>query len=618
MPWVMPGICRQEHGNLEGRVASNSQKVMGQESTLRYEWNSIPWSRLERKAFKLQKQIYQASQRNELQLVRRLQRLLLNSAYAKLLSTRRVTQDNRGKRTAGVDGIIITTSKERMKLASALRLTGKSMPIRRIWIPKPGKQEKRPLGIPTISERAKQALAKMALEPEWEAKFEPNSYGFRPGRSCHDAIEAIYGSIKRKQAYVLDADIAGCFDNIDHSALLAKLDTGPKLRRNVKAWLKAGVLDKDTFHPNEKGTPQGGIISPLLANIALHGMEVDTKHALRQELFDHMKKTKGKASHLLSARKLSIIRYADDFVVIHEDQDIVQKAKSYISKWLAGVGLELKAEKTRLCHTYSPHQSETAGFKFLGFNIRQYKSNTNTLSYSTIIKPSKESLERHLHAIKVKLREHRGEKQETLIRNLNPVIKGWSNYFRVCSARKTFEKASHQTFEKLWRWVRRKHPHKGRRWVKDKYFLKHRGNNWRFKTKQGHLLVMHYDFKIRRFVKVAGGVSPYNGDFIYWASRMGKHPLTSPRTAMLLKKQKGKCGQCKLFLNTEDITEVHHKDQNRQNNSPENLLLVHGHCHDSLHGRKCMYEKHQITEEPDVSKGTSPVLEPSMGSDAHA
>ncbi len=613
----MSRICRQEHGNMEDRVVINSKEVMSQATTLRYEWNAIPWPKLERKAFKLQKQIYQASQRGNSQLVRKLQRLLLNSTYAKLLSTRKVTQDNRGKKTAGVDGKLALTPKERIELASTLRLDTKAMLIRRIWIPKPGKEEKRPLGIPTISERARQALVKMALEPEWEAKFEPNSYGFRPGRSCHDAKEAIFESIKRKQAYVLDADIAGCFDNIDHVVLLSKLQTNPLLRRTIKAWLKAGILDKAIFHSNEKGTPQGGIISPLLANIALHGMEMDTKQALRQELFDYMKKTRGKASYMMASRKLSVIRYADDFVVIHEDRNILLKAKTYISEWLKRIGLELKPEKTRLCHTYNSCEGTKAGFNFLGFNFRQYKSNTNTLGYSTIIKPSKESLNKHLFTIKLKLREHRGESQETLIRNLNPIIKGWCNYYKVSAARKIFEKASHHTFEKLWRWIRFRHPNKGRRWVKGKYFLKHKGNNWRFKTNKGHILVMHYDFKIKRFIKVKGVASPYNGNFIYWATHMGRHPMLTPRIATLLKKQRGKCGHCKLFLNMEDIIEVHHVDQNNKNNNSQNLLLVHGHCHDKVHG-KCMYEKHQITEEPDVLKGTSPVLEPSMDSDVHA
>jgi RNA-directed DNA polymerase len=235
---------------------------MSQVTTLRHDWDTIYWPTLERNVFKLQKQIYRASQRYNRPAVRRLQRLLLTSDSAKWLAVRRVTQDNRGKKTAGVDGKTALTKKERQELVADLSLTAKAMPIRRVWIPKPGKTEKRPLGILTIRDWVNQALVKMALEPEWEAKFEPNSYGFRPGRSVQDAIAAIFGANKNKQAYVLDADFAGCFDNIDHKALLDKLKCSPFLRRRIKSWLRAGILEGSVFKLNERGTPQDGIISP--------------------------------------------------------------------------------------------------------------------------------------------------------------------------------------------------------------------------------------------------------------------------------------------------------------------------------------------------------------------
>jgi RNA-directed DNA polymerase len=190
-----------------------------------------------------------------------------------MLAVRQVTQDNRGKNTAGVDGVKSLTPPQRIELVESLRLTGKAMPTRWVWIPKPGTTEKRPLGIPTLTDRARQALVKQVLEPEWEAQFEPNSYGFRPARSAHDAIEAIWVAINKKAKYVLEADIAKCFDRIDHTALLAKLNTFPTLRRQVKSWLKAGLMEGGQLFPTAEGTPQGGVISPLLANIALHGME---------------------------------------------------------------------------------------------------------------------------------------------------------------------------------------------------------------------------------------------------------------------------------------------------------------------------------------------------------
>lgn len=242
-----------------------------------YKWKDINWRKAERCVFKLQKQIYKASRRGDVRTVRRLQRLLTKSWTAKCLAVRRVTQDNQGKKTAGVDGIKSLTPKQRLTFVNNLKLGTKVKPTRRVWIPKPGKDEKRPLGIPTMYDRALQGLVKLALEPEWEAKFEPNSYGFRPGRSCHDAIEAIFNAIRYKPKYVLDADIAKCFDKIDHERLLEKLNTYPTLRKQIRAWLKAGVMDGKELFPTSEGTPQGGVISPLLANIALHGMEYRIK-----------------------------------------------------------------------------------------------------------------------------------------------------------------------------------------------------------------------------------------------------------------------------------------------------------------------------------------------------
>lgn len=238
-----------------------------------YKWQDLPWKKIERAVFKLQKRIYQASQRGDTQAIHKLQKLLIHSQSAKFLAVRRVTQDNRGKNTAGIDGVKALTPSQRMEMATSLNIKPKASPTRRVWIPKPDKSEKRPLAIPTLQNRAEQTLIKLALEPEWEAQFEANSYGFRPGRCTHDAIEAIFNSICHKSKYVLDADIAKCFDRIDHDALLNKLNTFPTLRRIIRAWLKAGVVDEGKLFPTEKGAPQGGPISPLLMNIALHGLE---------------------------------------------------------------------------------------------------------------------------------------------------------------------------------------------------------------------------------------------------------------------------------------------------------------------------------------------------------
>src|SRR5919202_321087 len=298
------------------------------------EWKTTDWRKLERVVFKLQKRIYQASQRGESRTVRKLQKTLMRSWSARMLAVRRVTQENQGKKTAGIDGVSSLTSKQRLTLANQLRRLDRSYKaksVRRVWIDKPGKTEKRPLGIPTMHDRASQALVKAALEPEWEAKFEPNSYGFRPGRSCHDAIEAIYASINKKPKYVLDADIAKCFDRLRHAPLLDKLNTFPTLRRAIKAWLTAGVMDGKLFSPTSMGSPQGGGISPLLANVALHGLETAIRGAFMT--------TQGKPT---------VIRYADDFVALHPDLAVIDRVQSMVSDWLTTMGLELKPSKTRI------------------------------------------------------------------------------------------------------------------------------------------------------------------------------------------------------------------------------------------------------------------------------
>jgi RNA-directed DNA polymerase len=402
---------------------------MSTDANLMYEWKDLPWKKIERAVFKLQKRIYQASQRAELKTLHRLQRLLLHSRSAKLLATRKVTQDNGGKHTAGVDGVKSLSAKARIVLAYSLQFTAKAKPVRRIWIPKPGKPEKRPLGIPTISDRICQTLVKFALEPEWEAKFEANSYGFRPGRTCQDALKAIRRSIEQKPKYVLDADIAQCFDRINHQALITKVATFPHLRRVLKGWLKAGVMEKDRLFPSEQGTPQGGCISPLLANIALHGME----EALQKACPAYRRQENGRRV----CYGLQLIRYADDLVAMHAHLPQLLKAKAALEEWLAPMGLKLKESKTRIVHSLEPYEGK-AGFDFLGCSIRQFATSKtygrrrrdgSSMGFTTLVYPSKESLKRHLQAIKNLIHCYGNAPQEALIGILNPIIRGWANYF---------------------------------------------------------------------------------------------------------------------------------------------------------------------------------------------
>jgi RNA-directed DNA polymerase len=552
------------------------------------EWNEVDWRKLEYRVFKLQKRIYQASGRGDVKAVRRLQKTLLRARSTKMLAVRRVTQDNQGKKTAGVDGIKSLKPKQRLTLVQQLRLDGKAKPTRRVRIPKPGTEEKRPLGIPTMYDRALQALAKLALEPEWEARFEPNSYGFRPGRSCHDAIEAIFNGVK-KEKYVLDADISKCFDRINHKALLDKLNTSPTIRRQIKAWLKAGVMEEGVFEPTTQGTPQGGVISPLLANIALHGMETRIRQAFPR------KRVYKKGKYIGGSSEAILIRYADDFVIIHEDITVVQKCQQIITEWLSDIGLELKPSKTRLTHTLNKYGDEKPGFDFLGFTVRQFptgkyqsakSTNGKPRGFKTIIKPSEKKIQHHSEQLAKTIEAHKSAKQKSLIGRLNPIIKGWTNYYSTVVSKEIFSRMSHELYQKLRRWCNRRHPNKNQEWIHQKYWQTVKGDNWVFAAREKGQITMHLikhpETKIVRHIKVQGERSPYDGDWIYWGTRMGRSPEIKKRVARLLKEQKGKCAHCERAFKHGDLLEVDHITPKSKggNDISGNLQLLHRHCHD--------------------------------------
>ncbi|HEY9693593.1 MAG TPA: group II intron reverse transcriptase/maturase, partial [Oculatellaceae cyanobacterium] len=530
------------------------------------EWNKVNWRKLEIRVYKLQKRIFRASSRGDLKAVRRLQKTLMRSWSGKMLAVRRVTQDNQGKKTAGVDGVKSLTPVQRLALVKKLALKGKAKPTRRVWIDKPGTDEKRPLGIPTMYDRALQALVKLALEPEWEARFEPNSYGFRPGRSCHDAVEAIFKGISKKAKYVLDADIAKCFDRINHRELLKKLNTFPTLKRQIKAWLQSGVMDGKQLFPTSEGTPQGGVISPLLANIALHGMEERIKQA-----FPKRKVGKKENGSQINSIIPSLIRYADDFVILHEELTVVQRCKEIISEWLNGMGLELKPSKTRLAHTLMEHEGQSAGFNFLGFNIRQYpvgKYNTGCnphgepLGYKTLIKPSTEKKKVHYERIAEVIDKHKAAPQAALIAQLNPIIRGWANYYRTVTSSEAFSELGHIMYKKLRIWAKRRHPNKSGEWIAKKYWQTIGGDNWVFATRQEGenpmRLLKHSATEIMRHVKVKGEASPYDGNLVYWSTRLGKNPELPKTVTTLLKSQKGKCAHCELHFTEFSVIEIDH------------------------------------------------------------
>jgi RNA-directed DNA polymerase len=581
------------------------------------DWAHLPWRKVERVVYRLQTRIFRASERGNIRAVHSLQRLLMKSEAARCLAVRRVTQENQGKNTAGVDGIKAVPPAQRLLLVAALGRPDaiRPRPTRRVWIPKPGKTEQRPLGIPVMLDRAHQALVKLALEPEWEARFEPNSYGFRPGRSVHDAIKALFGMLSKKDKYVLDADIQGCFDNIAHTPLLDKLATYPTLRRTIKGWLKAGVLADGTWQPTERGSPQGGVVSPLLALIALHGLETAITTAFPRTNRPH------------------VVVYADDFVVLHPTRAGVERARQIAEEWLSGIGLQLKASKTRIGHTLHAVDGRV-GFDFLGFSIRHYptgktrprRDGRQPRSHVLLTKPSTEAVKRHHQALRTVVRGHKAASQTALVTLLNPIIRGWTTYYRMVVAKRIFASCDYHLMSTLRHWAGRRHSRKSLHWVFRKYWRRGSSGRLEFSTPDGLRLAHHADVPIRRHVKVRGTASPFNGDLVYWSQRLRQHPLTTGRTANLLKRQQGKCAWCGLLFTDRNDIEVDHLLPRVFGGTADlaNLQLLHRICHDqksaqdgsvARQSRQGVHDKNRVAEEPDDAKASRPVLQTSRSGD---
>jgi RNA-directed DNA polymerase len=533
-------------------------------------WHQINWYEALQHVRRVQLRIAKATREGKTRKVKSLQRLLSHSFHAKVLAVKRVTE-NQGKATPGVDGQTWSTPDDKFQAVLSLKRKGyKPLPLRRMNIPK-SNGKVRPLGIPTMKDRAMQALHKLALEPVAETLADKNSYGFRPERACADAIEQTFIALGKKCSpqWILEGDIKSCFDEISHDWLMNNvlMDRGI-----LRKWLKAGYIDHKKLFPTVAGTPQGGIISPLLSNRTLDGLEKELKPFRRN--------------------KVNFVRYADDFIVTGNSKELLeQEVKPVIIWFLKERGLTLSKEKTKVTHIEE-------GFDFLGQNVRKYKG-------KLLIKPSKKNVKNFLEKVRKVLKEHKTAKQEKVIKMLNPIIRGWANYHRHVVAKETFSWVDYQIWQKLWQWCKRRHPNKGRRWIKDRYFHTIKSRNWVFavKAKKGDgrpkdlELYSAASTPIHRHVKIKAEACPYDMAWEpYFEERITRKVKGSlvlkERVKTLWQMQKGKCPRCQGIITKETGWNEHRIIPGLLGGKYilSNLQLLHPNCHRQLHSqnRKCV------------------------------
>ncbi len=472
--------------------------------------SEVDWVKIHREVRRLQVRIAKATQEGRWGKVKALQRLLTHSYSGKMLAVRRVTQ-NRGKNTPGVDGAIWRSPAAKSRGVESLRRHGyQPMPLRRVYIPK-SNGRKRPLGIPTMKDRAMQALWKLALEPVAETTADPDSYGFRPGRSTADAIGQCFNLWARSNAveWIMEGDIRGCFDNISHEWLLENI---PMDREILRKWLKAGFMDENTFFATDEGTPQGGIISPVLANMALDGLE----GTLRVRF--------GSRGSRRSSHRVHVVRYADDFIVTGASKDILEtEVRPVVEQFLSTRGLELSEEKTRITHIEE-------GFDFLGQNVRKYNG-------KLLIKPSKKNVKAFLGKVRGVVKANKTANQRNLILLLNPIIRGWAQYHRHVVASRIFATVDHRIWRTLWYWSKRRHPDKSAQWIMERYFRKRGSRTWVFGAKERlpdgtHRWVdLFYaaDVLIRRHPKIRRDANPFDPAWDDYFARRRRHKVESSR-----------------------------------------------------------------------------------------
>jgi RNA-directed DNA polymerase len=524
-------------------------------------WHQIPWSGAHQVVSRLQTRIAKAAKAGEWRKVRSLQGLLTRSTSAKALAVRRVTE-NRGRKTPGVDGQCWDTPSDKWQAVTSLTNKGyKPRPLRRIHIPK-ASGGKRPLGIPTMRDRAMQALHLLALDPVAEVTGDPHSYGFRRERSTVDAIEQVRNTLARGfcAEWVLECDIKGCFDNISHDWLLANV----RMHKGVlRKWLRAGFVEGGVLFATNAGTPQGGIISPVLANCALDGLQREL-----EALFTTVRQAR--------RAKVNLVRYADDFVITGSSRELLEsQVRPLVTRFLAARGLMLSGAKTVITHIDD-------GFDFLGWNVRKFRG-------ALVIQPSKKNVNAFLSKVRDTLRKMGAARQADVIERLVPVIRGWANYHRSQMASRTFSRCDHQIWQALWRWACRRHPRKGARWIKQRYFRHFKGRDWRFAEKD-KLLPTLTEFRKRSYAKVKAEANPYDPAFDeYFSKRLARKmdgTLEGRRKLRWLWWwQDGTCPACDQRITRETGWHLHHVVKRSRGGSDKcsNLALLHPNCHMQLH-----------------------------------